>query len=209
MRVRIIGMSNLNVPGLDLAAPTCEVSASCARGARACSRAPTPRQERRTRWRSPRRSGATEADAACRERRRSSRQRARPAHDAAFVDRLTLTPKTIAGDGRRPGANRGAAAIPSARSASLRYRPTGIQVGKMRVPLGVIGIIYESRPNVTADARRRCASSPATPASCAADRRRSACNQAIAACVHEGLPPQACRKPRCRWSPPPIAPRSD
>jgi glutamate-5-semialdehyde dehydrogenase len=68
----------------------------------------------------------------------------------------------------------------------LRFRPTGIQVGKMRVPLGVVGIIYESRPNVTADAAALCL------------KAGNACilrggsealhsNQAIAACVHEGL----------------------
>ena len=47
-------------------------------------------------------------------------------------------------------------ADPIGEISDLRYRPTGIQVGRMRVPLGVIGIIYESRPNVTADAAALC-----------------------------------------------------
>ena len=62
--------------------------------------------------------------------------------------------------------------IRSARSPSSRTRPSGIQVGQMRVPLGVIGIIYESRPNVTADAAALCLKS-GNAASCAAARRRS------------------------------------
>jgi glutamate-5-semialdehyde dehydrogenase len=49
-----------------------------------------------------------------------------------------------------------ALADPVGEISELRYRPTGIQVGRMRVPLGVIGIIYEARPNVTADAAGLC-----------------------------------------------------
>jgi glutamate-5-semialdehyde dehydrogenase len=68
----------------------------------------------------------------------------------------------------------------------LRYRPTGIQVGRMRVPLGVVGIIYESRPNVTADAAGLCLKSGnATILRGGSEAIRS--NRAIAACVHEGL----------------------
>ena len=77
-------------------------------------------------------------------------------HDAAFVDRLTLdagarSPRW------RPG-SRPIAALPDpvGEITDLRYRPSGIQVGLMRVPLGVVGIIYESRPNVTADAAGLC-----------------------------------------------------
>lgn len=71
--------------------------------------------------------------------------------DAAMLDRLTLKPSTI--DGMIEGL-RQVAALPDPCGAitDLNYRPTGIQVGKMRVPLGVVGIIYESRPNVTIDA---------------------------------------------------------
>ena len=71
--------------------------------------------------------------------------------DNASVDRLTLTEKTVRGmaEGLLQIAQ-----LPDLIGAisDMNYRPTGIQVGKMRVPLGVIGIIYESRPNVTADA---------------------------------------------------------
>ena len=73
----------------------------------------------------------------------------------AFVDRLTLNAKSIAAmaDGL---AEIAALPDPVGEITDLRYRPTGIQVGRMRVPLGVVGIIYESRPNVTADAAGLC-----------------------------------------------------
>lgn len=76
-------------------------------------------------------------------------------HDAAFVDRLALTDAVIAGmaDGL---AQIAALPDPVGEMSNLRYRPTGIQVGQMRVPLGVIGIVYESRPNVTIDAAGLC-----------------------------------------------------
>jgi glutamate-5-semialdehyde dehydrogenase len=68
----------------------------------------------------------------------------------------------------------------------LKYRPTGIQVGRMRVPLGVVGIVYESRPNVTADAAALCLKSGnAAILRGGSEAMRS--NQAIAACLHEGL----------------------
>ena len=82
--------------------------------------------------------------------------RARDAgNDCAFVDRLTLTEKSIQAmaQGLREVA---ALADPVGRINDLNFRPSGIQVGKMRVPLGVIGLIYESRPNVTADAAALC-----------------------------------------------------
>ncbi len=75
--------------------------------------------------------------------------------DQAFIDRLTLTEKSIRAmaDGLREVA---ALADPVGEMSELKFRPSGIQVGKMRVPLGVIGMIYESRPNVTADAAALC-----------------------------------------------------
>ena len=76
-------------------------------------------------------------------------------NDAAFVDRLTLTSQSIEAMAR--GLDEIAAlADPVGEISGLRYRPSGIQVGMMRVPLGVIGIVYESRPNVTADAAGLC-----------------------------------------------------
>jgi glutamate-5-semialdehyde dehydrogenase len=80
----------------------------------------------------------------------------------------------------------------------LKYRPSGIQVGRMRVPLGVIGIIYESRPNVTADAAALCLKS-GNAAILRGGSEAFHSNQAIAACIHEGLAaPPGCRPTRCR-----------
>ena len=75
--------------------------------------------------------------------------------DDAMLDRLALTPKVI--DGIIEGL-RQVATLPDPIGAirDMRYMPSGIQVGKMRVPLGVVGIIYESRPNVTIDAASLC-----------------------------------------------------
>ena len=105
--------------------------------------------------------------------------------DAAFVDRLTLTPKTIAA--MAVGLEEIAALPdPVGEITDLKFRPSGIQVGMMRVPLGVVGIIYESRPNVTADAAGLCLKAGnATILRGGSEAMRS--NQAIAACVHEGL----------------------
>ncbi len=106
-------------------------------------------------------------------------------HDAAFVDRLTLGAATIAA--MAEGLEQIAALPdPVGEISDLKYRPSGIQVGLMRVPLGVIGIIYESRPNVTADAAGLCLKAGnATILRGGSEAIRS--NQAIAACVHEGL----------------------
>jgi glutamate-5-semialdehyde dehydrogenase len=106
-------------------------------------------------------------------------------HDPAFVDRLTLSPKTIAA--MAEGLEQIAAlADPVGEITDLKYRPSGIQVGMMRVPLGVVAIIYESRPNVTADAAALCLKSGnATILRGGSEAIRS--NHAIAACVHEGL----------------------
>ena len=75
--------------------------------------------------------------------------------DAPLLDRLKLTAKTVQSmaDGLRQIA---ALPDPIGEMSDFAYRPSGIQVGKMRVPLGVVGIIYESRPNVTADAAGLC-----------------------------------------------------
>lgn len=105
--------------------------------------------------------------------------------DDAFIDRLTLTHKTIAtmADGLRQIAT---LPDPVGEIDGLRYRPSGIQLGKMRVPLGVVGIVYEARPNVTADAAALCLKSGnATVLRGGSEAFHS--NQAIAACVHEGL----------------------
>ncbi len=105
--------------------------------------------------------------------------------DAALLDRLELNDERIAGmaEGLRQIA---ALPDPVGSISDMNYRPSGIQVGRMRVPLGVIGIIYESRPNVTADAAGLCLKSGnATILRGGSEAIHS--NQAIAACIHAGL----------------------
>jgi glutamate-5-semialdehyde dehydrogenase len=105
--------------------------------------------------------------------------------DAALLDRLELKEKTVRSmaEGLRQIA---ALADPIGEITGLQYRPSGIQVGRMRVPLGVIGIIYESRPNVTADAAGlSLKSGNAVILRGGSEALHS--NQAIAACIHEGL----------------------
>src|SRR5690242_19765637 len=105
--------------------------------------------------------------------------------EPALLERLALTPARI--DGMIVGL-RQVAALPDPVGAirDMSYRPSGIQVGKMRVPLGVIGIIYESRPNVTIDAASLCLKSGnATILRGGSEAIHS--NRAIAACIAEGL----------------------
>ena len=105
--------------------------------------------------------------------------------DAASIDRLTLTEKTTRSmaEGLRQIAQ---LPDPIGEISDLKYRPSGIQVGKMRVPLGVIGIIYESRPNVTADAAGLCLKS-GNAAILRGGSEAIHSNQAIAQCVQAGL----------------------
>ena len=105
--------------------------------------------------------------------------------DAALQDRLELNPERIAAmaEGLRQIA---ALPDPVGEVTDMNYRPSGIQVGKMRVPLGVIGIIYESRPNVTADAAGLCLKS-GNAAILRGGSEAQYSNQAIATCIHEGL----------------------
>ncbi len=105
--------------------------------------------------------------------------------DAAFIDRLTLTEKTI--ESMAEGLEQVAKLPdPVGEISDLRQQPSGIRVGRMRVPLGVIGIIYESRPNVTADAAALCLKAGnACILRGGSEAVRS--NMAIAACVHAGL----------------------
>jgi len=105
--------------------------------------------------------------------------------DAALLDRLELTPARI--DAMIDGV-RQVAALPDPVGTidDLNYRPSGIQVGRMRVPLGVIGIVYESRPNVTADAAALCLKAGnAAVLRGGSEALRS--NLAIAACIAQGL----------------------
>ena len=105
--------------------------------------------------------------------------------DAAMLDRLELTPERV--DTMIEGL-RQVASLPDPIGAitDMTYRPSGIQVGKMRVPLGVIGIIYESRPNVTVEAASLCIKSGnATILRGGSESIHS--NQAIALCLARGL----------------------
>ena len=105
--------------------------------------------------------------------------------DAAMLDRLELTSERI--DAMIEGLRQVAAlADPIGGITDMNFMPSGIQVGKMRVPLGVIGIIYESRPNVTAEAASLCLKSGnATILRGGSEAINS--NQAIAACIRTGL----------------------
>ena len=105
--------------------------------------------------------------------------------DSAMVDRLTLSAKGVASmaQGLREIA---ALRDPIGEITDLAYRPSGIQVGRMRVPLGVVAIIYEARPNVTADAAGLCLKS-GNAAILRGGSEAIRANQAIAACVREGL----------------------
>ena len=105
--------------------------------------------------------------------------------DVAMIDRLTLTAKGV--ETMAQGLEQVAALPdPVGEITDLKLRPSGIQVGRMRVPLGVVGIIYEARPNVTADAAALCLKS-GNAAILRGGKEALASNQAIAACVREGL----------------------
>ena len=180
-------MRNLNVPGLaqtdDVAAYMQAVGMAARAAARELSRADSAAKDR-----------ALLAMAAALRRdialllaanREDVASAKKAGHDAAFVDRLTLTPKAV--EAMAAGLE-AIVALPDPVGAitDLEYRPSGIQVGHMRVPLGVVGIIYESRPNVTADAAGLCLKSGnATILRGGSEAIRS--NRAIAACVHQGL----------------------
>lgn len=105
--------------------------------------------------------------------------------EPAMVDRLAVKPATI--DSMIEGL-RQVAALPDPCGAitDMNYRPTGIQVGRMRVPLGVVGIIYESRPNVTIDAASLCLKS-GNAAILRGGSESINSNRAIAACLQQGL----------------------
>ncbi|WP_050470260.1 glutamate-5-semialdehyde dehydrogenase [Herbaspirillum chlorophenolicum] len=103
----------------------------------------------------------------------------------AMLDRLTLSDKAIAtmAEGLEQIAS---LADPIGEITNMKYRPTGIQVGQMRVPLGVIGIIYEARPNVTVDAAGLCIKS-GNATILRGGSEAIHCNQALAKLVKEGL----------------------
>ena len=105
--------------------------------------------------------------------------------DDALLDRLALNEERVQGmsEGLRQIA---ALTDPVGEVSQLNARPSGIKVGQMRVPLGVIGIIYESRPNVTADAAALCLKSGNACILRGGSEAKNS-NQAIAACINKGL----------------------
>ncbi len=105
--------------------------------------------------------------------------------DAALLDRLALNPERVA---QMIEGVRQIEALPDpvGEIRDLRYRPSGIQVGKMRVPLGVVGIIYESRPNVTVDAAVLCLKS-GNAAILRGGSEALESNRAIGAAIEQGL----------------------
>ena len=180
-------MTNLNVPGLaqidDVAAYMHAVGAAARGAARELARADTDAKNKALRAMAD----AIRSDEATLLAANAQDVAAAKAggKDAAFVDRLTLTSLGVAA--MADGLDQ-VAALPDlvGEITDLKYRPSGIQVGRMRVPLGVVGIIYESRPNVTADAAALCLKSGnATILRGGAEALRS--NLAIATCVQQGL----------------------
>ena len=176
-------MTNLNVPGLDLPAYMREVGESARTASRLLARAPTAAKN-----------AALEAIALAIIRDEKSLLAANAqdvaaargaGSDAAFVDRLALDASSIAAmaEGVREIA---ALPDPVGEISELKFRPTGIQVGHMRVPLGVVGIVYESRPNVTADAAALCLKS-GNACILRGGSEALHSNRAIATRVREGL----------------------
>lgn len=105
--------------------------------------------------------------------------------EAAMLDRLALSEKSVAtmAEGLEQIAS---LPDPIGEMSNFKYRPSGIQIGQMRVPLGVIGIIYEARPNVTADAAGLCIKS-GNACILRGGSEAIHCNQALAKLVHQGL----------------------
>ena len=176
-------MTNLNVPGLDLPAYMRAVGERARAAARTVARAGTDAKNAAlhaiagTLTRETDRLFAANADDLAGARAAGN--------DAAFVDRLALKPETILAmaEGVRQVA---ALPDPIGEITDLKYRPTGIRVGRMRVPLGVVAIVYESRPNVTVDAAALCLKSGNASILRGGSEALNS-NQAIAACVHDGL----------------------
>jgi glutamate-5-semialdehyde dehydrogenase len=182
-----VRMSNLLIPGLgtfaDVAAYMAGVGAAARAAARQIARADTKTKDAalHTMAASIRRNAAKLGAANARDVAATTAA----GKDAPFVDRLRLSPASI--EAMAVGLEQIAMLPdPIGEITALRFRPSGIQVGHMRVPLGVIGIVYESRPNVTADAAALCLKS-GNATILRGGSEALASNQAIAACVHEGL----------------------
>ena len=180
-------MTNLNVPGLeqvaDVAAYMRAVGVAARAAARELARADTHTKNRAlcAMAAAIRRDGSPLLAANAQDVAAASAA----GHDPAFVDRLRLNAGAVAlmAEGLEQIA---ALPDPVGEITDLKFRPSGLQVGRMRVPLGVVGIIYESRPNVTADAAALCLKS-GNATILRGGSEALASNQAIARCVRQGL----------------------
>jgi glutamate-5-semialdehyde dehydrogenase len=176
-------MTDLSVPGIDLPVYMREVGERARNAARQLAHAPT--QAKDAALEGAARAIVRDTHALLAANAADVAASRAAGDDAAFVDRLALSAERITAmaEGLRQVAT---LPDPIGEITDLKYRPTGIQVGRMRVPLGVVGIVYESRPNVTADAAALCLKSGnAAVLRGGSEAMRS--NQAIAACLHEGL----------------------
>ena len=173
----------MDIQPIDIAAYVADVGARARAASRAMARAATAAKDRVL---SATAAAIRREAAALKAANEKDLAAARAAgQDPAFVDRLALTDKAIEA---MAGGLEQIVMLPDpiGEITDLRFRPTGIQVGRMRVPLGVIGIIYESRPNVTIDAAGLCIKSGnATILRGGSEAIHS--NQALAALIREGL----------------------
>ena len=176
-------MANSTVPDMDIKEYMQAVGQAARRASRAMARADT--RQKNAALMAMADAIERDADKLVAANRRDLEQAVAEGLAPAMVDRLTLDPQTVAGmaEGLRQMA---ALPDPVGEMDDFSYRPSGIQLGKMRVPLGVIGIIYEARPNVTADAAGLCLKA-GNAAILRGGSEAFHSNQAIAACVAEGL----------------------
>ncbi len=172
-----------NKRAIDVAATMREMGQRARDAARELARAPTEQKNRALRAMAQEMRAKTEA--ILRANARDVKKAKADGRDAAFVDRLTLTPALV--EQMAEGVEQVAALADPVGAISQRVtRPTGIEVAKMRVPIGVIGIIYESRPNVTADAAALCLKA-GNACILRGGSEALESNRAIADCVRAGL----------------------
>jgi glutamate-5-semialdehyde dehydrogenase len=172
-----------NKRAIDVAATMREMGQRARDAARELARAPTEQKNRALRAMAQ--EMRTKSEVILRANVRDVKKAKADGRDAAFVDRLTLTPALV--EQMAEGVEQVAALADPVGAISQRVtRPTGIEVAKMRVPIGVIGIIYESRPNVTADAAALCLKA-GNACILRGGSEALESNRAIADCVRAGL----------------------
>jgi glutamate-5-semialdehyde dehydrogenase len=176
-------MTDLSVPGLDLPSYMREVGERARAAARLLVRAGS--DAKNTSLESVAAALERDAETILAANARDVTRAKAHGNDEAFVNRLALDAKAVRAmaDGLRQVAS---LPDPVGEITELKQRPSGIRVGRMRVPLGVVAIVYESRPNVTADAAALCLKS-GNACILRGGSEALESNQAIAACMHEGL----------------------